>query len=114
MNTDTMEKTSITGIDMADYYGNVVENIEFDNKIEIDLEEITIRVSNFSFSHIEDEETAVIQCDLQESFGDLSEVEEAHSQIMEILLENTDGELENENEVSDRLLKAIELLILSR
>lgn len=109
-----MSTTVIKGIDIEDYYGNAVENIEFDKEIDIDLNEITVRIMNFSFAdtYIEDDyNIARIQYDLEKGIGNTEEMHEIHSELMEILLEKVDGELENESEVSDQILNALEILI---
>jgi len=109
-----MEKTSIIGIDIEDYYGNAIENIEFINEIEIDLEEFNVRVPNFSFSGIYEEDGEVIARLQYELEGKLDEeeVNESHSEIMDIILESADNQLENGKKISKKILQALELLML--
>jgi len=98
-----MNKKIIEGLDLADYYGTVLENIDFESPIEVDPEEFSVRVKHFSFSNIEDE-ILTLQCDLEEgSFVEIDEIEEIVEQIMTILLENTDGELESQKEIREKL-----------
>ena len=106
-------KKQITRIDIEDYYGNAIESIDFDNEIEIDLEEITIRVTNFSFADVYNDSGIVarVQCDVEGGLEDKEEVEQIHSELMEVLLENADGDLDNESEVSEKLMNALEMLI---
>lgn len=106
-----MDNTRITGLNILDYYGNAVENIEFIEPIEVDLEEFTIRVSNFSFTGT-DEGAAEIQCEMENAAGGSEEVSESLIQIMDILLESTDGELEDKTDISQRIEKALELLFI--
>jgi len=111
-----MKKTSIIGIDIEDYYGNAIENIEFEQEIEMDLEEFSVRLENFSFSdtYEEDEEGTVarIQYEIDNGHGDIEEVSQTHSEIMDMLLENSDDQLFNEEEISGKILNALEIIIL--
>ena len=103
------------GIDIEDYYGNAVENISFNSEIEIDLEEINIRVTNFSFADTYEEEDegtiARLQYDLEKGVGAREEIDQIHSELMEVLLEHADGEIENEEEVSEQILNALSILV---
>jgi hypothetical protein len=110
-----MDNTKIIGIDLEDYSGHAIENIRFSEEIEIDLEEFTIRLENFSFSETYNDDdglVARIQYDLDEEGGDEEEVTQTHIEIMDILLENSDGELEDEQEISNRIMTALEIIIL--
>lgn len=109
-----MTKISVIGLDIEDYYGTAIENIDFESPLEIDVDEFNVRVNNFSYAGCElDEEGYIvrIQYDYEGSKGDLEEVDEIHSQIMEILLESCDGELEEESIISKRILKALEIIV---
>ena len=109
-----MNTTPIIGIDLEDYSGNALENIRFVNDIEIDLGEISVRVESFSFSetYVDEGLIARIQYDLDGGRGNEEEVTQAHIEIMDILLEFSDGQLPNESEISEQILNALEILIL--
>jgi hypothetical protein len=102
----------IIGIDIEDYYGNAVGNIEFDNEIEIDVEEFDVRLENFTVSgDYEDDEGTIarLQYDI-EGMIDEDEIDEATQEIMDIILINADGKLGNEDEVYQAIREALELL----
>lgn len=108
-----MDVKRICGIDIEDFYGNPLGNIEFDNEIEIDLDEFDVRLENFTISgdyeNEQGETIARLQNDV-EGFLDEGEIDEAHRDIMDIILINADGILGNEDEVDDCIREALELL----
>jgi len=109
-----MTKISVIGLDIEDYYGKAVENIDFESPIELDPEEFNVRVDNFSYAGCEDDYEGVIiriQYEHDGSNGDFEEMESIHTQIMEIILEGCDGDLENEKEISNRIFKALEIIV---
>ncbi len=109
-----MNKISVIGLDIEDYYGSAIENIDFEEALELDPEEFNIRVNNFSYAGFESDYEGVIvriQYEQEGSTGDVEEVDLVHEQIMEILLESCDGELGNHKDISKRILKALEIII---
>jgi hypothetical protein len=109
-----MNNTTIIGIDIEDYYGNALVNISFDNEIEIDLDEFDVRLENFTISGDYEEDGGIIarlQYDVEGGMED-DELEEAHQEILDIILINADGKLGNEDEVSKEVRKALELLLI--
>jgi hypothetical protein len=109
-----MNKVSVIGLDVEDYYGTAIENIDFETALELDPEEFNVRVEGFSLAGCESDYEGVIvriQYEYEGSTGNTEEAELAHEQIMEILLESCDGELENYKEISKRLMKALEIII---
>jgi hypothetical protein len=109
-----MNKISVIGLDLEDYYGTAIENIDFESPIELDPEEFDVRVDSFSYAGSETDSEGYIvriQYEHEGSTGNAEDVELAHEQIMEILLESCDGELENRNEISKRIIKALEIII---
>jgi hypothetical protein len=112
--TCNMNNTTIIGIDIEDYYGNALVNISFDNEIEIDLDEFDVRLENFTISGDYEEDGGIIarlQYDVEGGMED-DELEEAHQEILDIILINADGKLGNEDEVSKEVRKALELLLI--
>lgn len=109
-----MTKLSVIGLDIEDYYGTAVENIYFETPLEINPEEFNVRVNNFSYAGSEEDDDFFIiriQYDHEGSKGDFEEIDEIYSQIMDIILESCEGELEKENEISKRILKALEIIV---
>jgi hypothetical protein len=108
-----MTKVLIVGLDIEDYYGTALENVDFSSPFEIDPEEINVRVDSFCFSGLyEDEEGYVlrIQYEFEDSIIKKDEVDEIYNQLMEILLESSEGNIENEKEVSQKILLCLEMM----
>jgi hypothetical protein len=109
-----MNKISVIGLDIEDYYGNAIENIDFDEALEIDPELFNVRVDNFCLSGTEEEGDDFIiriQYEHEMPSGNIEEIDEIHSQIMEILLLGCDENLENEKEISKKIFKSLEMLL---
>jgi hypothetical protein len=108
-----MTKVLVIGLDIEDYYGTALENIDFDNPIEIDPEEINVRVDSFCVSGLYEEEDGYIlriQYEFEDSIIKKDEVDEIHNQIMEILLESSEDNIENKKEVSQKILLCLEMM----
>jgi hypothetical protein len=108
-----MSKVSIVGIDIEDYYGIALENIFFEHPIEINPEEINIRVDSFCSSGIEDDDEGYIlriQYEHEDSIINRDEIDEMHTQLMDIILEGCDNYLENKKEVSQKILLCLEMM----
>jgi hypothetical protein len=109
-----MTRITVVALDIEDYFGTALENIEFHSPLELDPEEFTVRVDDFTFSGDERRNGGTvirIQYDFEYPSGDFEKIEEIHSEIMEILLEGCDGELENGEEISDRIFNALEIIV---
>lgn len=108
-----MTKVSIIGLDIEDYYGTALENIDFENLIELDPEEINVRVDSFCFAGLYEEEDGYIlriQYEFEDSIIKKDEVDEIHSQLMQVLLESSEGNIINEKEVSQKILLCFEMM----
>jgi hypothetical protein len=109
-----MEKLQIVTLDIEDYYGSAIENIDFIEPIDIDPLEFNTRVEGFIFSETElteDGYAVRIQCAHDQPLNGAEELDLIHSQIMDILVEGRDGFLEKEREISDRVLSCLEMLL---
>jgi hypothetical protein len=110
-----METIKVTNLQIEDYYGITLDNLIFENKIEINPKEFDLRVEGFSFVEQELEEEGGylirIQCEHEQSLNGWEEIDLIHSQIMEIILEGGEGLLDNEQELSDQLTSCLEMLI---
>lgn len=109
-----MEKLQIITLDIEDYYGSALENIDFIEPLDIDPLEFNTRVEGFIFSETEltkDGYSMRIQCAHDQPLNGTEELDLIHSQIMDILVEGRDGFLEKEREISDRVLNCLEMLL---
>jgi hypothetical protein len=109
-----MTKVLVIGLDIEDYYGTALENIDFDNPIELDPEEINVRVDSFCVAGLyeEEEEGYIlrIQYEFEDSIIKKDEVDEIHNQLMEVLLESSEDNIGNEKEVSQKILLCLEMM----
>lgn len=108
-----MAKVLTIGLDIEDYYGTALENVDFDNPIELDPEEINVRVDSFCFAGLFEEEDGYIlriQYEFEDSIINKDEVDEIHNQLMEILLESSEDNIENKKEVSQKILLCLEMM----
>lgn len=109
-----MNKLPIISLEIEDFYGSALENIDFIEPLEIDPLEFNIRVEGFNLSETEiDEEGHIlrIQCEHEQPLNGTEELDLIHSQIMDILVEGREGYLEKEREISDRILSCLEMLL---
>lgn len=107
-----MDNKVIIGIDIEDYYGNVLGTVKFDNAIELDLNEFDVRLDNFTISGDYDSEDGIIgrlQNDVEGILGE-DEIFEAHREIMDVILINGDGILGNDDEVDADIREILNLL----
>jgi hypothetical protein len=109
-----MTRTLVMALDIEDYYGTALENINFEFPLELDPEEFSVRVDDFNFagSGVEDGEVLIrIQYNHEFPSGDFEKMTEIHLQIMEMLMEGCDGELPDSEEVSSKILQALEIIV---
>lgn len=109
-----MNKLQTTTLDIEDYYGSALENIDFIEPLDIDPLEFNTRVEGFTFSETELTEDGYIvriQCEYDQPLNGAEELDLIHSQIMDILVEGREGFLEKEREISDRVMNCLEMLL---
>ena len=109
-----MTKVSAIRIDIEDYYGMAMDTIEFNDIIEIEPLEFDTRVDNFSYAgcdDCDDEEGATIrlQFEHEDSIGEDEEIDLTSQQILEVILDYTDGE--SEGSLYERIHNALELVM---
>ena len=108
-----MNKLSAIGIDIEDYFGKAIGSIDFENPIELKGESFNV-VDNFSFSGEEyyegDGYVIRLQYEHELPTGDLEDINLAHSQIIDIIIDSCEY-LENEKEIYKELLEILEIVI---
>ena len=109
-----MTKVSAIRIDIEDYYGMAMDTIELCSTIEIEPLEFDTRVDNFSYAgcdYCDDEDGATIrlQFEHEDSNGDDEEIDLASQQIVDVILDYTEGE--DEGDLHERIHNALELVM---
>lgn len=110
-----MGKVKASRIDIEDYYGMAMDTIELNVSIEIDAEEFSVRVNNFSYAgcdDCEDEDGATIrlQYDHEDSMGEDEEIDLATIQMVEVILDYAEGTL-SEGDLYEDIHSALELVM---
>jgi flagellar biosynthesis component FlhA len=108
-----MERVKVINLQIEDYYGTALDNLYFDEPIEIDPKEINLRVDGFSFVEKELEEGGyLIRVQFEhESLNGLEEMDVIHNQFMEFIIEGAEGFLSEEGEISEQLIACLEMLV---
>ena len=111
-----MERVRVTSLQIEDFYGTELDNIVFEESLEIDPADFNLRVEGFSFvekelNTIEGGYSVRIQCEHEQSLNGWEEIDLIHSQIMEIILEGGEGFLGDEKILSDQLTSCLEMLM---
>lgn len=109
-----MGKITALRVDIEDYYGMAMDTIELEKAIEIDAEEFSVRVNNFSYAGCEDcnDESATIrlQYEHEEKRGEEEEIDLATIQIVNVILDYAEGTL-IEGDLYEEIHSALELVM---
>jgi hypothetical protein len=110
-----MGKIIASRIDIEDYYGMAMDTIELGAAIEIDAEEFSVRVNNFTYTGYDgcdDDATIRLQYEHEDSVGDDEEIDLATTQIVEVIMDYSETEnMISEDCLYDDIHGALELVM---
>lgn len=108
-----MGKIIASRIDIEDYYGIAIDTIELGAAIEIEAEEISVRVNNFTYAGYDgcdDDATIRIQYEHEDGVGDEEEIYLATTQIVEVIMDYSENMI-NEDDLYEYIHSALELVM---
>tara|TARA_B100000963_G_scaffold99208_1_gene85745 strand:+ start:2019 stop:2348 length:330 start_codon:yes stop_codon:yes gene_type:complete len=109
-----MSKVFAIKVDIEDYYGMAMDTIIFEDTIEIEPEEFSLRVDQFVYAgcdDCDDKEGATIrlQFEHEDSNGEEEDIDFTTQQIVDVILDYAENE--SESYLYERIHNALELIM---